>query len=199
MKKQYRGIALVGKAGSGKDTFEQILLAENCNTIVTRVAAPLYQMVNNLQTTMGLPIEKDRFLLQTLGEHFKKVCGNEVFINYCLAYCEGTIDAKFVPVVVDVRFPLEARKLKKNGFFIVKVESHRAHANLTVSEKKHVSERKVDSRAMTALVDAVIHNDGTLEEYKDQVLSLVKNLNIENLTFTGKVTLIDNEGVEHAS
>ena len=70
-------------------------------------------------------------------------------------------------VVGDVRFPNEAHILRQNGYVILEITRPRAGAE--EEWRKHSSENGLPPD----LIDETIHNDGTLEEFKEKVRQFV--------------------------
>lgn len=107
-------IALVGKAGSGKDTVASIL-KEQYDIEAMALVDPIYTIANNLFKMQG----KDRQLLRDIGKSLRAI-DDYVFIKYLVDRVNGT--SKDV-IVTDVRLLKEYNRLRNEGFKFIILET----------------------------------------------------------------------------
>lgn len=166
---------------SGKSTVAGLL--ESRHQFSTRsFATPLKRMVVDLLNSLGMnpeeigyhmhegkeaPIDKlggasFRYLTQTLGTDWgRKLIDNDMWAR---AATEG--DLSGLVVWDDVRFINEAEAIRAKGGVIWRVERPGA-----TSQTSHVSEGQLEGYAF----DAVLTNNGTMEELEVQVASALRN------------------------
>lgn len=107
-------IALVGKAGSGKDTVANIL-KEQYDIEAMALVDPIYKMANDLFKMQG----KDRQLLRDIGKSLRAI-DDYVFIKYLVDRVNNT--SKDV-IVTDVRLLKEYNRLRNEGFKFIILET----------------------------------------------------------------------------
>lgn len=121
------GIAISGKAGAGKDTVAEALIAE-LRALVTvdayceRLSRPIYEEAREVYGMVG----KDRPLLQHIGDAHTQIEPS----YYARLLVERVRDPRVVghfhvprfPIVTDLRKTIEAEYLKQCGFFLVRLE-----------------------------------------------------------------------------
>lgn len=161
-------IAISGKCRSGKDTVADIIISKSKETW-TRLsfASALYNCVSNLQSNIGVKVEKDGLLLQTIGEGMRNHYGEKVWVDIVEAY----IDAHPLEniIVTDLRYRNELRMLSKRGFKIIRV--NRKHRPVD-RDPNHISE--VDLDHITFEYD--INNDNSLDLLEEKVMSVLSKL-----------------------
>lgn len=107
-------IALVGKAGSGKDTVANIL-KEQYDIEAMALVDPIYKIANDLFKMQG----KDRQLLRDIGKSLRAI-DDYVFIKYLVDRVNHT--SKDV-IVTDVRLLKEYNRLRNEGFKFIILET----------------------------------------------------------------------------
>jgi hypothetical protein len=161
--------AFIGKAGSGKTTAADYLVAQYHYRRVS-FAAPLKDVAAGI---WGTAARTDRNKLQSLGVAVRDI-DPDAWVNCALADIDDPVpagsvhDYDFQPVVIDdCRFPNEYWALKERGFVVVRVQ---ASQNVRVSRLRengklqdesqlaHVSETALDERA----ADYTVYNEDTL-------------------------------------
>ena len=174
-------IGITGKARSGKDTIAQMLFAQHAFTRIA-FADPLKLAA---QQMFGLSTEQtwdDRYketiipcwgmsprqMFQLLGnEAVKPVFGADIWIKrWSMSYAifRDTDDV----IVPDVRFDHEASHIRSLGGVIVELQRG---IGLVGSTGDHTSER-----GLSTLPEYTIDNNGTLEDLRVKVMSLVEGL-----------------------
>ena len=174
-------IGITGKARSGKDTIAQILFAQYAFTRIAfadplKMAAQQMFGLTNEQTWCDHEKEKiipywgmsPRQMFQLLGtEATKPVFGEDLWVKrWNLAY--GLFKDTDDVVVPDVRFDAECEFIRSLGGVIIEV---RRGPGLVGSTGGHASEL-----GLTSLPDAVIENDGSMDDLHAKVSALVEGV-----------------------
>lgn len=128
---------------------------------------------------------KPRKGYQLYGELKRYVYGQDYWINLTLgdvkyAEIDGerfgyvTEEQPLFPVITDVRYPNEAKRLKEEGYIIIKIETplevkleraKTAGDNFNPEDLNHESEKHIKDMSS----DYIIYNDGTLEDLHEQI------------------------------
>ena len=174
-------IGITGKARSGKDTVARMLFAQHAFTRIA-FADPLKLAAQQMfglskEQTWGDHKKEEiipywgmspRQMFQLLGnEAVKPVFGADIWIKrWSMSYAifRDTDDV----IVPDVRFDHEASHIRSLGGVIVEVLRG---PGLVGSTGDHVSER-----GLSTLPEYTIDNNGTLEDLRVKVMSLVEGL-----------------------
>jgi dephospho-CoA kinase len=173
-----RLIGFTGVMGCGKSTAIELLNKRAGYQGVHNVkfAQPLYDiqefMYERISSVYERPSDfvKDRKLLQWIGtewgrDSIKQSLWGDLWqreVEYVRENFPGNIIT-----CDDVRFDNEAKRFKDLGGVIIKIISDRASARITTANgiSGHKSERGVDDQ----YVDFVIYNNGTIEEFEQQL------------------------------
>lgn len=105
-------IAFSGKCASGKSTAARMVVNRNPDTVIMSFAAKIKELATEL---FGMN-EKDRPLLLDLGGKMREI-NEDVWLDYVINKSK-TMDNV---VIDDLRFPNEYKKLKDNGFTLVRL------------------------------------------------------------------------------
>lgn len=174
-------IGITGKARSGKDTvakhlwgeheFTRIAMADPLKTAARAIFGLSHEQVYDdslKEEVMPYWGMSPRQLFQLLGtEAVKGTFGDDTWVRrWLLSY--STLSQTDHVVVPDVRFDIEAETIRNLGGIIIEV---RRGPGLVGSTGDHASER-----GLSTLPDAVINNDGTLEELFGRVDAVVKGM-----------------------
>ena len=160
---KYNIIGIAGKAHAGKDTVAYLLLSLiQVPSYIYHFADPIKQHLCDLlkldiryfnDTTLKESVYKDeltyRMLMQNTGDSFKKIFGEEVFVNLANEYYES-INSNSVLIIPDVRYEYEAEWIKNNSGIMIYVDNMNSSTTMSNS---HSSESK------TIDCDIIIHND----------------------------------------
>lgn len=160
---KYNIIGIAGKAHAGKDTVANLLLSLiQVPSYIYHFADPIKQHLCDLlkldiryfnDTTLKESVYKDeltyRMLMQNTGDSFKKIFGEEVFVNLANEYYES-INSNSVLIIPDVRYEYEAEWIKNNSGIMIYVDNMNSSTTMSNS---HSSESK------TIDCDIIIHND----------------------------------------
>jgi hypothetical protein len=181
-------IALIGKARSGKDTAAGFLVRERAYTRVA-FADPLKEMalsidpliparerlihvrLSALIRDVGWEYAKDHYpevrrILQSIGQTQREFDA-DYWVNVAARKIAGA-EAWNLPVVVtDVRYLNEAVMLRARGFKMIRIM--RPRIGVTMKEARaamHASENELNDYP----TDAVIYNDGDLDQLRNAIL-----------------------------
>ncbi len=149
-------VALVGKSRSGKDTFAKLLrfLAEDDDVNVWQLglADPIKEAVRVAMNYEDAPKERLRPVWQALGEVMRQELGEDFWVQRVLqSFNEFTTNGALY-LVTDVRRHFEAHALRRDGYYLVKLERddelRRASSGLSIEEfaeiDRHPTETEVD-------------------------------------------------------
>ena len=156
-------IGIAGKAHAGKDTVANLLLSLfQVPTYIYHFADPIKQHLCDLlkvdiryfnDTKLKESVYKDdltyRMLMQNTGDSFKKIFGEEVFVNLANEYYKS-INSNSILIIPDVRYEYEAEWIKSNSGIMIYVDNMNSSTTMSNS---HSSESK------TIDCDIIIHND----------------------------------------
>lgn len=152
-------IAFAGKAGAGKTTIA-LKLAKKLHCPVYKFAGRLYEIVNSLQREAGVPIQKDRYALQTIGMIMRKY-DPDFFVKHTLREATGAA------IIDDLRFPNEYKALKEAGFICIRLMRDTGDSDAA----GHISEVALDNYDLPE-----IDNNGTIEETLEQIEQYLSTL-----------------------
>lgn len=164
------GIYLAGRRGAGKSTAAEILRRE-VGARVVRITDPLYEVARGY---FGME-EKDRLLLQRIGDGFRAV--DPAWLAKHAAWRLSEATGAGLAVIEGVRTREEAEWLNRNGWaglLLVAPEHERLarRAGEPSEADEHHTEREVD----TLPVAAVVPNTGSLETLTRRLLAAVTAL-----------------------
>lgn len=178
-------IALFGKMRSGKDTVGRILI-EDYNFNAMAFGRAIGDIIETYFPDI-LEMGKPRKHYQVIGQSFREL-DEDVWINYLLSDLETYINkCRFLRmsptnmVITDGRQPNEAKRLKEEGFIIVKVTTRddirlerikKAGDVFSEQDLNHETELSVD----LINPDFEIFNNGTLDDLKERVKTLLEEL-----------------------
>lgn len=159
-------IALLGKAGAGKD-----LAAASLRGAYGYNRSAFADKLKDVAASIwGETARTNREYLQQLGVAVREI-DNDAWVN--------AIVLTNPSVVTDVRFPNEVRALLGHGFVTVKVVADRGtRLNRLVANGKLQDEAQLDHVSETALdgytPDYVALNTGTIEEFGHRLFEIVE-------------------------
>jgi hypothetical protein len=206
--KKHKGklLGVSGKIGSGKDTFAELLAYELPNMVERHAMADNLRLITEIITgvkmsvthEMGKPFinkicnytqeQKNIFLPKfnkTIGESLQLIGTDLLRDNYdtdiwCKAFFNDVINEKIkdgkIIIVPDVRFLNEANYIKLNGGYLIRLvgdpNNIRKHS---LRDLEHISETQLDDYDG---FQKVIYNDKDIESLRENVKSLIKELNL---------------------
>ncbi len=150
------------QARVGKDTACEYL-KEQYGGVVYHFSDPLYQILHHAQDVCGFPQVKDVKFLQWVGTEWGRTQKESVWVDATLTRVPSDQNC----FIGDLRFPNEIQALRDAGFLCVRITRTDRPIDRNA---KHTSE--------TALADyddwdAVLTNDGTIEELHHKLDQLV--------------------------
>lgn len=178
-------IGVTGIAGSGKDTFALAIKESEKNTDVFAFAGPLKEackiLFNFSHGQLHDPILKEvhderwdkspRQILQWLGTDILRTHINQDFFVLNMKQRIDASKADYI-IISDVRFDNEAEFIRSLGGKVIKIERNMdANDGKTTKHSGHITEKGISKH----LIDAVIENNGSIEEFQNRVLFVVKN------------------------
>lgn len=184
-------IGIMGEFRSGKSTVAEYLEKRYGFTpfaFATELKNAFHKQFPHIQAT-----PKPREGYQIFGDLMRYVYGEDYFVETTLKEIKrmkekgvslgyiGTVKDIFLPMVTDVRFPNEWKRLKKEGYIIIKVtapeelrmlRAEEAGDEFSLNALNHDSEKHIKD----AYCDYEIMNDGSLEDLYRKVDTVMKRL-----------------------
>lgn len=170
MRKNPVRIAFGYKSGVGKDSAGEYIKYIFPNVKLLKFSSPVYEVCRQIQIIAGKPQEKDRKLLQFIGEGMKNVYADEyVWVKIAEEKINEIIrNDPLTPIVItDLRFPGEIEMLRKYDFVITNIVRN------NVKKIDHYTEKLLDSYDK---FDYVIENSSTLSEFCEKINSILIDL-----------------------
>lgn len=168
------------KARSGKDTAAEFLQKQYGGQIF-KFAQPIYDIMNAVHKISGVSSFKDTKLLTWVGTEWGRSINENIWVDNCLeriyeASQQGCYmsNEPFVNnyYITDVRFPNEAKALRENGFYLIKVDR-----NMRPQEERatHASENALNDYKDW---DFIVDNNSSLEDLYLQLQKIVQDIKI---------------------
>lgn len=167
------GIALSGKAGTGKDTIARIIMEHDDLFERVSFADQVKDMAGKLT---GLNFHDEdikveyRWFLQEFGTDLMRKFDDNFWVKKTIDKCKQLNAEGKYPIVTDVRFPNEADALRREGMLLVRLEampSTREARGRPVSD--HISETALDAYRnwdYFMITDTMTEKDMTYSVYK---------------------------------
>lgn len=178
-------IGLHGKAKAGKDTIASLLCAEHgfkqmsfAGPLKAATAVMFGWPVELMYSQEGKEMQSQywglavRDALQRFGEGARKWFGEDFWVKRWLVDYSQVM-TKLNIVISDVRYENEADTIRQYGGYIIHV--HRNGAGLSGEQARHSSEAGIQFHDN----DLVIDNNGTLDDLRQTVVSLVQLLDTQ--------------------
>lgn len=178
-------LGITGKAGSGKDTFADMLTEElearNAKTTTNHFAYALKKIATDCFGWDGQKDEKGRRLLQVLGTECGRAYNDNIWVEKVADWISSGVGTFNFFLIPDTRFPNEAEMVKTfpnmAGAIIAVV---RPELNTGGQEYTHTSETALDGYEP----DITITNDGTLQDLRQKAAELAEKLISEPAVFS---------------
>lgn len=170
------------KARHGKDTaaesLKYYLEGKGQRVLITHFADLLKFICTKFFNWNGLKDEAGRTLLQYIGTDVvgaKNPAYWAEFVVNVLKMFENEWDYVLIP---DCRYPVEVATVERAfDTIILRVERPNFDNGLTAAQKKHPSEVDMDNYPF----DAVLYNDGTLEDFIEKVEQFADDFLVEGI------------------
>jgi hypothetical protein len=171
-------MAFSGKMRSGKDTAADYIEAKlkSYGMVVTRLAFAdtIKRIAEYAQKEAGLPVVKDRELLQYLGANWGRKHDPDVWVKALERKLLEIIedDDTDAVLVTDLRFQNELEMLNRRGFTVVRTlasEEIRLARGAEADALYHISETALDQHDAACNWTCPIRNEGTLAEFHAQL------------------------------
>lgn len=164
------------KAQHGKDTAAK-LIKENLEkkgqrVLITHYADLLKFICVKYFGWNEVKDEAGRTLLQYLGTDVVGAQNPAYWAEFIAGILKMLPDTWDYVLIPDCRYPIEVSTMADNfDTIVLRVERPNFDNGLTAAQKQHASEVKMDDYNF----DAIIYNDGTLEEFSEKVDEFVNN------------------------
>lgn len=182
-------IALHGLPGVGKDAFANRLI-EGGGWSKISFAAPLKR---GMSTMLNIPMEdidnpslknapnykygrSIRYMLQTLGTEWgRNLITDDIWIQLAREGIDHQFSNYMSVINTDLRFPNESIMIKEMGGYVIHItrnENRDGDNAITNGASTHQSNAGIPKE----LIDYVIHNDGTLDEFEAEAIRVVNEI-----------------------
>lgn len=149
----------------GKDTAAEFFESQLGATRLS-FAEPLYDILEFACERLGFDYKKDRKFLQWVGTEWARDKDPDVFVNLLIATVQKCYPTQDV-IVSDVRMKNEFRKLKENGFTMVRI----------IRDKDEVDEHASENDLLYCDEwDYIINNNGSLEEFYKSLTAMYNDI-----------------------
>lgn len=167
-------ICISAKAQHGKDTAANILKeyleSINKKVLIIHNADLLKFICSTYFGWDGVKDDKGRSILQYIGTDVIRSKRPDFWVDFIADFLKlfsNTWDFVFIP---DCRFPNEVTRLLRDfNTAVLRIERPGFDNGLSIEQQSHPSETSMDNFAF----DAVISNDGTLEEFKQKLIAYI--------------------------
>ena len=174
-------IGIHGKAGTGKDTFAQMLIdaAEGYSFNRLAFADPVYDAVDNIFRINSRAIKDKeaviqcwnmslREMLQKVGtDMVRNIIGDHVWVQNMDMRVREAVNPN--TIITDVRYPNEANYIKDSGGLLVFIVGPNQRNQTT---RNHSSENGLTSD----IADMVVNNNGSLEDLDRIAINVIQKL-----------------------
>lgn len=169
------GNMLIGfgcQARVGKDTAAEYLISKYGGVRVS-FAQPLYDCQTYIQNRCGLPMEKDRKLLQWLGTEWGREKDPNIWVNIALDKIRSLRhqNPNVNIYITDLRFPNEFDAIRKAGGITVRI-LRPEKGDICGGSTTHLSEIGLIDKPLGEW-DHIIENIGTLDEFHEKLDNLI--------------------------
>ena len=171
---------IAGKAGTGKNEVAKILKEiyqdQNKTTINVAYASYLKEYAKNILGWNGNEQTKPRDFLHHIGVDIVKKIDSKMLIHRVIEDIQVYSHYFDIITISDARFKEEIEDVKHQFPNVVVIHILEKDNNLTQQQKQHVTETALDHYNN---YDYEISNNGTIEELKQKLVSIVKEVEYE--------------------
>ncbi len=170
-------ICISGKAQNGKDTTAQImkevLEAQGSRVLIAHYGDLVKYVCKTFFGWDGKKDEKGRSLLQRVGTDKIRAASPDYWVDFIVSILDIFHDEWDYVLLPDTRFPNEYEIYEAYGMDAILLRIVRPNfvSPLTEEQQKHASETALDDYQY----DAVITNDGNLEDLKQAIHFFINN------------------------
>jgi dephospho-CoA kinase len=158
-------IGLIGKAGTGKDTFATFLCEINSKFKCVALADPLKEIAhtifnipkNQLWCPSQNKTEYSRRIMQLIGQKMREIDSN-IWVSLCVQTLQKYNNQNIPCIVTDIRFPNELEYLRRNAN-LISIKLIKTNTTISQESAADISETSVD---LIDNADYIISNNGTL-------------------------------------
>lgn len=168
-------IAMTGSIGAGKTTIANALKEDLPNTVIVPVAYHVYAAAECVYDYLALEFEKDRALLQAIGD-----IGRSVDEDFWISNTVATIlkprrdKSTHYYIVPDIRYPNEIAYLKAKFETVIHIKLEGTH---TAETSNHSSETSMnDYNNYTKIIDGSQTVTAIVGEIKDLINQTMQTL-----------------------
>jgi hypothetical protein len=168
-----RLIGFNGGMGSGKSTAIEFLKAQYPDQEIVNVkfAGPLYEIqefiYKRIESVYKRPptFVKDRKLLQWIGTDWgRDTISQNLWVDIWRAEVNDALKRGCLVVCDDVRFDNEAALVRAMGGRVIQLQCNKTHERIDTAAG--IVNHKSEAGIAVEFIDAVVLNDGTLEDFK---------------------------------
>lgn len=170
---------ICGKARTGKNTVSDIIKNYYKNSITFSYTKYLKEYAKMISNWDGSEENKPRELLQTLGtDVIKNQIDNKLLIRRTIEDINVLSHYKDVIIISGARRKDEIDDIKKiyDNVIAIKVYKDKLSDKLTDNENRHITETDLDDYNN---FDYEINNDSNIDELRNKVYCILKELNYE--------------------
>lgn len=169
---------IAGKARQGKDTIGEFIKEYYKDLKVLHLPNNYYMRdyAKRITNWDGSDETKPRELLLAFADYARNNIDEHFYIKRTIDDIKILANYVDIILITDARFPYEIELPKKEFDNVISIHVERPEfvSELSSDNKKHATETSLDSFDN---YDYKIINDGTLEDLKNKVISLLDNLN----------------------
>lgn len=172
-------IAIIGLSGCGKSTTAGIVARyatdRELSCVTVRLAAPLYELQEQVYRRSGAPIEpgaQDQVLLEALADAMRRANPWSLAEDFLARLAGASAD---IVINDDLRDPhVDAVVLRNNGFRVLRVTASPAVRDRRLAGRHDLTRADRSTRHLDLIEpDAVLDNSGDLDDHRAAVHSLL--------------------------
>jgi tagatose-1,6-bisphosphate aldolase len=176
IQKSLKVCCISAKARHGKDTAAEILKEHleqlGKKVLITHYADLVKFVCTNYFDWDGEKNAEGRSLLQEVGTDRVGSVYPSFWVDFIVSILKVFKDKWDYVLIPDCRYPIEAARMKEHyNTKVLRVERPGFDNGLTSEQKQHPSETVMDDYQF----DAIVYNDGSLEEFKEKLYWFAEN------------------------
>ena len=160
-------LAFAGNMRAGKDVSAEYLKKYIKDATLFSFAEPIYDILHMVQDNLGFKQEKNRIFLQFLGDWARKQQA-DIWVNKLIDKMKNATTSVFV---TDDRYLNELKRLKEEGFIIIRINAdENTRIERGATNLLHSSEMELD---LFTNYDYIIDNNTSFENLYSQLDSII--------------------------